>query len=243
MKGFHAIKRAIIYALLILTVLPPLNIPVRAAGGEIYLRVTDETTPFYSDAKAEDFLFFLPYTYYVKILSESGGIAHAEIGGKGIKLDGFVPIADLYDDGLYVEDPYPDITLTTVKSAVLYADLKLSAPIMYVFASRTLKYFGTVTGGDEVIYFVSYNDHLGYVKESDIAPFSIPQHPNPLTFVKEDPLPEPNASEERDTEITSVLRIVIIGALLLAGVIGLAVSLSKKDKPKKAYYYDENETE
>lgn len=236
-------KRAIALALLILTAFPPYSVPARADGGDAFLRVIDETTPFYSDAETKDFLFYLPYTYYVRVLSENDGIAHAEIGGNGIKLDGFVPIDALFDDGLSVENPYPEITVTTVKNAVLYDDLKLSTPVMYVFQSRNLKYFGAVTGGDEVVYFVSYNDHLGYVKESDVSPFTVPFHPNPLTFIKEDPPPINVDPEERTSDVITVLRVLIIGSLLLAGVIGLTVSLNKKNKPRKPYYYDENETE
>ena len=242
MKRFRILKRAIAFALPILITCSPVS-AARADGGESFLRVINETTPFYSDARTEEFLFFLPYTYYVKVLSENDGVTHAEIGGNGIKLDGFVPTDSLFNDGLSVENPYPEITLSTVKNTVLYADLNPSSTILYIFPSRNLKYFGAVTGGDEVLYFVSYNGHLGYVKESDLAPFTVPQHPNPLTFIKEDPPQENILAEERPSDVASILRLIVIGSLLLAGVIGLTVSIGKKNKPKKPYYYDENETE
>ena len=45
------------------------------ASGD-YLRVITSDTPVYEDRSMTKLLFYLPYTYYVKILSVEGETAH-----------------------------------------------------------------------------------------------------------------------------------------------------------------------
>ena len=97
----------------------------------------------YQDASP---LFFLPYTYYVKVLGQSEEFYHVEAFGLGghPALDGFVPKYMLFDDELLVENPYLRLSIYTFDTAVLYADSDLSNPIQYVFADRELCYYGSV---------------------------------------------------------------------------------------------------
>ena len=218
--------------------------PAKANAEEEFLRVITDETPFYSDEELNDFLFYLPYTYYVRTLSENAGVVHAEIEVSGAIIDGYVEKNLLYYDGLSVENPYPKVLLETSKNAVLYEDASLTSPTLYAFAGRTMKFLGRATFGNETIYYVSYNNHIGYVKESDVMPFSIENHPNPLTFIKTPEKPEENSDKKPQSESNAVfiLRIVIIGALSLAGVVGLIVSLIKKPKDKPPFY-EESESE
>lgn len=227
-------------------------IPTVVAAQSPYQRIITEDTPFYSDENGVKLLFYLPYTYYVKVLSEKDGLSHVECYGLGgtAAIDGYVPSSMLFDDGLSVTNPFVILKITTAKTAVLYADAALTEPLQYVFAERELSYYGARNTETENLYYVGYNDRLGYVKESDVVPFLIPNHPNELTFIvpEEPPLKENTENQEQQTEndlsVQTNLRIIIIVCLIFAGIIALFIAL--KNKPQKsvaAGYYDENDYE
>lgn len=219
-----------------------------------YLRVITEDTPFYKYANEENCLFYLPYTYYVKVLGEEGEMTHVECFGESLAaIDGYVPTHLLFDDDLSVSSPYVDITLTTSTSAVLYSDISTSTPIQYVFPERQMRYYGSYPSGNETLYYVSYNGRLGYVKESEVYPFEISNHPNELSFIKEEEDVEVSAPEvapdldqtQPQTNDFFSLKVIIIVCLLFAGIVALFVAL--KQKPLRSEngggYYDENDYE
>ncbi len=217
-----------------------------------YMRIITDDTPFYSDANGSELLFNLPYTYYVKILKRGEILSHVECyGGSGsIAMDGYVPTDKLFQDDLLVQNPYLEKEITTISTAVLYSDKSLTAPIQYIFSSRSLNYYGQITAEDgSILFYVGYNNRLGYVEEKSVLPFELPIHPNELTFIQpelppeETPEPEISQKENSYDNLTTV-RIIVIACLLLAGLIALFVAL--KNKPKthsKRGFYDENEYE
>ena len=44
-------------------------------------------------------------------------------------------------------------------------------PLQYIFPEREMIYYGKLSSPQGIIYYVSYNDKLGYVKESNVYPF------------------------------------------------------------------------
>lgn len=221
-----------------------------AFADERYLRIITENTPFYSDKNMREYLFDLPYTYYVKLLGSDGNTAHIEcfIDDNQNFIDGYTDLSLLYDDGLSVAAPYPDLKIKTSGSAVFYADENLSRTICYVFPEREMQYFGSVTQNEQKLYFCSYNGRLGYVKETDVYPFTLAFHPNELTFIPteanvDDGNEPENNGEKTDSNSLLVLRIVIISCLVLAGLISLFIVKFPKNKRDAAAYYDENEYE
>ena len=211
-----------------------------------YLRIIDNTTPFYSNTFATTPVFFLPYSYYVKVLGESGEYYHVEYCGENNinSIDGFVPKSMLYEDDLSASYRYPSITITTSTSTVLYLDSELSSSIQYIFSGRDLNYYGSFTRDDgEIIYFVSYFNRLGYVRESDIIPFQIPLHPNPLTFIQEEePEIEPPPQKDSQTDVTTI-RIIIFVCLFFAGIFAIFVAVKNKPIKKNQTYFDEEDYE
>ncbi len=213
-----------------------------------YLRVTTEDTPFFSDEGGQNLLFYLPYTYYVKIISENVNFYHVEYGGeKGlIAIDGYVPKDNLFDDTLTAESRYPQIKIRTSNPTLLYSNSQLTSYAQYVFSGRELNYYGKLTSENgEILYYVEYNNRLGYVKEADIVPFTVPIHPNPLTFIPE---PEPSpptqpTTPEETKENNQTLRYVIIGCLAFAGIFALMVALKSKPQKVNVGYFEENEYE
>lgn len=245
-------KKAVITILLITFALTPSNSSTKAQAESVkYLRVIDTTTPFFSDQAGENLLFYLPYTYYVKVLETEASLTHVECYGSGetVQLDGYVPSDKLCDDGQSVESPYLAKTLKTINTTLLYQDCNLTQSIQYVFADRTLKYYGQLPASDgSICFYVSYNNKLGYIKETDVEPFTVENHPNELTFLKQESVDEPTPPNEEKVEETSKtetdLRIIIIACLMIAGFIAVAISI--KNKPKKqddSSYYEETDCE
>ena len=169
-----------------------------------------------------------------------------EFGGDGYTLDGFVPSDKLFYDEQKVDAPFPETEIFTVKTAVLYKDAALTTPVQYLFEGRKLYlYGGFLSPQNQPIYYISYNDKLGYIKEEDITPFVIPDHPNELTFLNTDggetQEAERAATQESDYGLT--LRVAIIAVLALAGFFALFFTAGKKSKATAAGYYDENDYE
>ncbi|MBQ3219695.1 MAG: hypothetical protein IJB32_03795 [Clostridia bacterium] len=215
-----------------------------------YLRVITEDTPFYKNVSDTEPLFFLPYTYYVKVLSDGEVFTHVEcqVTGSIPAIDGYVPTEMLFDDGLTVSEPYLNMAVKTATTALLFEDLSLTSPLQYVFSDREMIYLGRhVTKNNVNVYYVSYNNRLGYVKESDIYPFSITNHPNELTFIKPDPPIEstPNSpTESVDENNLLSVKILIIASLVFAGIIGLIFAVKHNPKRNTAItFYDENDYE
>ena len=216
---------------------------VHAQDNSEYLRVIDECTPFFQTQSDSEPLFFLPYTYYVKVLDQNKSFYHVEVYGEFSQpaIDGYVPIDLLYDDGLEVKNPYLSITIYTASTTVFYSDVSLTHSLQYVFADRELTYYGKINLDGENVFFVGYNNRLGYVKEENVLPFSIPNHPNPLTFLP-DQEPEQNPSNNQTGDYLSI-RVTIFACLIFAGVVGLFIALGKKKETtfNTNEYYDEND--
>lgn len=216
-------------------------------GGE-YLRIITGDTPFYADKSAETPLFYLPYTYYVRVINRGELFSHVEYGSGGAAIDGFVPTDKLFYDGLSVEKPFPDAKTLTANTAVLYKDANLSDAVQFVFEGRELYLYGAYSSPQgKMLYYVGYNGKLGYVKEEDLVPFTIENHPNDLTFIKPEPETEPTpdkAPDETGKDSVFNIRIAIFAVLGLAGVIALVFAVNKKPKASPAAsYYDENDYE
>lgn len=225
------------------------SINVNTAYAETeYLRIITEDTPFYKNAYDTEPLFFLPYTYYVRVLDRDQAYTHVECKADSNipAIDGYVPTEMLFDDGLSVIEPYVNLKVKTLSTALLFEDSSLISPLQYVFAEREMVYYGNyVLQNGSIIYYVSYNNRLGYVKESDVYPFAINNHPNELTFLQpEAPSPQPEQPQTQSKSEMLSLKIIIIGCLVFAGIIGLIFAV--KHKPTKSpavTFYDENDYE
>ena len=207
-----------------------------------YKRVMTDDTPFYTDENASQLLFYLPNTYYVKILSENNGLTHVECfnGGSAPALDGYVPSEFLVENPLYSGNPYLSLTITSTSSCILYSDPSLSQNLQYVFAGREMFYYGVYKRSQgENLFLVYYNGKLGYVKESGVMPFTVTPHPDPMPQPEqpEEQLSAPQANTPFDT-----IRTAIIVCLVLAGIVALLLVVKKKNKPATvATYYDDND--
>lgn len=214
-----------------------------------FMRVINEETALYKDRACSQLLFYLPYTYYVKILSFNDYSIYVEcyIDSTTPSIDGYVLKDCLFNDYTTPEKPYVNLTLKTIATAVLYQDLSLSVSISYIFENRNLTFYGRATDSvGNYYYFVSYNSKLGYVKESAIQPFVIENHPNPLTFIPPEPQPDTptgNQAQEGNANGILTLKVVIIVCLFFAVIVALFIAFKKREPVSKRVYYDDNDYE
>lgn len=228
-----------------------LTTPTNFASAEVkYLRVITEDTPFYKNVADSEPLFFLPYTYYVKVLSQGEIYSHVECSTNSNtpSIDGYVPTDMLFYDGLDVTNPYVNVKVKTATTTILFEDSTTTTPLQYVFAEREMAFYGKLTSANGMItYYVSYNNRLGYVKESDVYPFLIENHPNELTFIKPEQPPETTPEDTQQSVSEDGLlsiKLIIIGCLFFAGTIGLILAVKSKSKHAPAVtFYDENDYE
>lgn len=210
-----------------------------------YKRVITDDTTFFKDEKCLEPLFFLPYTYYVRVISESSGITHAVVyGDDGITaLDGYIRSSELFTDNLPVKSPFLSKYISTSDTTAFYSDFDKKETLQFIFKDRVLAYYGNYKDSDgNNLFFVGYNGRLGYVSENTIFPFTIDLHPNELTFLKPDEDTKPEDDEKTDTTLS--LKIIIISCVALAGIGGLFFVFRPKNKPAVcAGYYDENDFE
>lgn len=212
----------------------------------VYARIISDNTPFYQTEEAKSPLFYLPYTYYVKILKQGETLTHVECYGDGntAALDGFVPTDMLFYDGLKVENPFVVLDITTVDTAVLYQDANLKTQTQYIFENRNMHYYGWLNSDNGKVFYVSYNDKLGYIKEADVFPFSIPNHPNELTFITPEIPEEPPKDTSNTNDDFFGIKVAIIVCLTFAGIVALLFAISKRRNPNLAIsYYDDNDYE
>lgn len=241
MKKFY-LSLVIIISLIIF--IPTNNKTTYADIQTEYRRVLDDTTPFYKNVYDKEPLFFLPFSYYVKIIGHSGEYYHVEIHGDNgqVAIDGYVPSKMLFEDNLPVISPYLKLTITTAYTAVLFADQGLLNPIQYIFSERTLYYYGEIISEQGKLFYVGYNNKLGYVKESDVYPFIIQNHPNDLPFSSPDSATQ-DLTATADNDFFG-LKSIIIACLIFAGAIALFITLKNShDKQKNLNYYEENDYE
>ncbi len=231
-------------SLLILTLVPAPT-PVRAYAEQVeYKRVVNEKTPFFIDEKGVSCLFYLPKGYYVKVLSTNDNFLHVECFGSGgtPSIDGYVEKNSVIDCLSQVTSPYLSMQVKTSCSCVLYEDTSLNQTLHLLFKDKTLFYYGeAVSDNGQNLICVYYNGKIGYVKETDVYPFSVPNHPEPINAQNSTP------SQAR-TEITTDtslgqfngLKTAVIVCLFLAGIIALCIALRKKGDSSCATLLDDD---
>lgn len=205
-----------------------------------YARILDKEVGFYKTTLESTPLFFLPYSYYVKIIEKGEVFSKVECFGESSLapcLEGFVLNEFLVEEE-YLEtfSPYLSFSIETISTAPLYEDLSLTKISKYIFEDRKLNYYGYNQINGEYLYFVEYNGKLGFVREESIKPFTLPLHEKPIDLPVSNPQDEEIKNENNNT--LSII-ILVLTFILIAGVI-VYLFVPKKQQ-KHLSYYDENE--
>ncbi len=212
---------------------------------KLFARILSDDVGFYLDDTGNELIFFLPYTYYVEVLSLGEPYSHVRIYGNDFNppMDGYVLSEKLFFDGTVPQNPYPKLNLYTVETTPLYSEIGKGKVVYNVFKDRKLNFYGfALDENGNYYYFVSYNDYLGYVKESSLKEFNYTLHPNPLP--QDEP---PEDSEPIDTtpkKDDSLIKGIIIACLIFASLLIIAVLIKpSKGKYDLNRYYDDNDYE
>ncbi len=215
------------------------------ANQPAYGRVLTESVAFCKNPNSSEVVFYLPYSYFVKILEVGYPYTKIEVYGEndqGTTLDGFVLTSEIALDNYGIDKPYLDLTVTTATTTNLYLDSGLTKIERAIFEGRKLTYYGYLLDDfGNYIYFVKYNDQTGYVKESCITPFTVPVHEIPVITTPDEPPETP--SETPSENNLEGLKIAIILCLSLAFVIICVAFFKPKKAPVLTNYYDENDYE
>ncbi|MBE5756205.1 MAG: hypothetical protein E7342_00215 [Clostridiales bacterium] len=220
-------------------------IPYKTTSADTYsyARVIKEVG-FYKTTSDEKPLFYLPYSYYVKVLEEGAVFSKIECFGENSlspSLEGFALTDDLVKEtSLEVFSPYLSFTIETASYTPLYQDINFDKISQYLFENRTLNYYGynKVNGG--YVYFVEYNGKLGFVREESIKPFTLPLHENPIDVPVVTP---PNEEVQNENDNSNSLSVIIL-VLTLVLTVAVIIYIFVPKKPKlNTGYYDENDFE
>jgi hypothetical protein len=221
-------------ALFIILTIQTTALPAFANTSDNYYRITERGVYFNASPSPNSALFELPTTYYVKKIGETGDYYHVECFGNSTQtplLDGYVLKSAVTESP--ATDPYLTFSVTTANSAVLYEDKALTVPIQYIFKERTLGYYGMMETDHDIIYMVSYNGKIGYIKEDDLTPFTVPTHPTPLEDLSV-VAPENPLGENPDKNATGTnLKVTVIVALALATLIIIALIVVPERKNRE----------
>ncbi|MBR5900687.1 MAG: hypothetical protein IKZ38_04785 [Clostridia bacterium] len=218
----------LIFLFAIFTVSAPLPVYAEQVVNYDFMRVTDYDTAIYNQKDGLGFLFYLPYSYYVKVLEHQGEYAHVECYDHSLTptIDGYVLISKLSECASPTVSPFLTQKITTIKTTTLYSNPECTFTERLIFPDRELGYYGKadIVNGEQV-FFVCYLGQTGYVKESTISPFIVTDHPTPVNPIAQAPTTE---TPRQTTSDYKTLKIAILISLLLAGIIGAFAVIKRK---------------
>lgn len=243
---------ALFFALL-LTALPLAGVTAAHAAETKYGRALHADIGFYKDNAGSELLFFLPYSYYVKVLVEGEPYSLVEChnaDGKTTKIVGYVLTENLYFDGTLPMNPYLDLAVSLRRDAFLYSDRNCTEKLTKLFYNDKnlnndlFRYYGyAYDAAGEMVYYVEFFYDYGYLKADDAFSFTVPNHPEPIpTFdpVEPDP-PETNTDVIQANGGISGMQIAVICCIVLAGIFVVAFLFRPSPKKKRDTYFDESD--
>lgn len=248
MKKFFAVLIALFF------LAPPLaGISPAHAAETKYGRALHSDIGFYKDNAGSDLLFFLPYSYYVKVLVEGEPYSLVEChdaDGETTKIVGYVLTDSLYFDGTLPVNPYLELAVSLKRDAFLYADRLCTEKLTKLFYNdknqnnALFRYYGyAYDAAGEMVYYVEFFYDYGYLKAEDVFSFHIPDHPDPIPSFE----PETPAPPDDDTQIIEGkggiggVEIAIICCIVLAGIFVAAFLFRPAAKKRRDVYFDDGD--
>lgn len=148
-----------------------------------YARILTENTVFYADPNCSIAKFYLPYGYFVKVLSvneDSVRVLYMDDNAEIPAREGYIKTSCLHPYAGEVSNPYPSVTLTLSFDEVLFADSKLSTPKAVLSSNVKAAFYGETIVEGEKYYYVYAKGYVGYVRKSAFLNAEIPAHPLPI---------------------------------------------------------------
>lgn len=220
------------------------------AQGSSWGRILNENTPFYADDACTILKFYLPYTYFVKIVAtgeDSTRVIYMDDNLNVPLREGYIKTCDLYlFDGLPYS-PYPEISLKITADEILFADSKKQYPKAVLSQGDTAFYYGEIRIDNENFCYVYSKGYIGYVRKNAFATFEIPAHEIPL--VTEEPeIPNesiitsaPLDNDTNPTSIDATMKIVIIIAVAVTCLSVIYLLFKPNAKQTRLAVYSDDE--
>lgn len=190
------------------------------ASDTVWARIINEQTPFFSDIACSMIKFYIPKSYFVKVIevnSDSTRVIYMDNDLKVPSREGYIKTCDLLIYNQEVYNPYLNLSLKITSDEILFADTNKTYPKTILSYGDNALLYGTLTINGENFCYVYANGYIGYVRRSAFAPFEIPMHEIPLSnkISSEESEDSSILTEPTNTNssIDSTMKIVIIVAI------------------------------
>lgn len=192
-----------------------------------YAMIIDHDVALFSDASCRYVKFYLPYSYFVKIIeigTDSSRVTYMDDMNDCPRCEGYVK--NVYLDFSFdtPQNPYPQVTLTAISDEVLFSDLNSKKPKEVILSNSKAIFFGKMFYEGENYLYVYSQNQVGYVRENGFTKLTLQNHP----FAPNDELPSEIQADNPQKEIKNnssllkensyqpiIIILVIISALLL----------------------------
>lgn len=154
----------------------------KALAATEYARILNEKTPFYSDPDLRSVKFYLPYSYFVRVVSEgvdSTRVIYMENNDAPAR-EGYIKTCDLFVCDYTPEAPYPDLKLVLKSDEVLFSDPVGKTARVVLSIGDAACYYGELTVDSETFYYVYTGIYVGYVRKNAFFDHTLSLHPQPI---------------------------------------------------------------
>ena len=188
-----------------------------------YARILEQNVAFYSDPSCTLIKFYLPYSYFVRVITAGESVTKATYmdGVYAPAKEGYIKTADLYAFDGSPQQPFPMLRLTLATEEVIFADPNSGAKAV-LESGTSAAYYGEIKSGGVSFYYVYAGGHIGYVRASAFFAHNLPLSADPLPEPDTDTITpiddQPSASNEQPSKSN--------GGEILTAVIIVAVSLA-----------------
>ncbi len=227
--------------------------PTKVWASTGYVRVVaPEVTLYRAPVEHRDYaLFFLPETYYLRIVDEQGGFYEVEYqdGESGFPvLYGYVKKDTVSTDYPTPTEPiYEKQTLSVIKACYVYATPWEGGELLATALSgQTVRLYGTFPDktGESLFYYVRLGHTMGYISAQNCTAPLFSPHPDPILTPSVSVSLSPSQNAEKPPIITpvkktDVLQIILILAICLTVLLALYTAFRPKKNTER--YEDEED--
>ncbi len=142
-----------------------------------YGRIVTPDCAFYADASCKILKFYLPESYYVKIIAVKSDVSRVVFKDGG----SLYPMSEGYVKNVCLElcdsaplTPYPDINLELTRDEVIFSDVERLSPIVVVERSHQPVFYGDITINGESLLYVYAKGYVGYMSKTAFKEFEVP---------------------------------------------------------------------
>lgn len=250
MYNYLAMKKFAMLFLIIFALLPIAvfyqNKP-ESVKAESYAMVISDNCPLYWDQSLKTVKFYLPKTYFVKIISfgvEYSKVSYLDDGLDYPETVGYINNQCLDFSLAPDEIIYPHVTLTLKNDDILFLDAEKTQPKSVIKSNSQAVYYGEIALDNELYIYCYTQGFVGYIRKSSFADFIIADNPKYAELLESSKSQSPSLSNtdsqpttETQTAKNNVSTYVIFGiAMLVVLVIIYVIVHPEKNKNQTSFF-------